>query len=216
MLKKSPRTESDAVWDRKIGAALAFIRNRDAMQTQVVFAKRMGISRSHLANIESGRTPLSVSVGWNACRIFDMNPTWLCAAGNGGMNIFPMMSADKLKKIEAHLRAVWSAPLRDVWPSLAWFVEEGDAKAIKKDEAILDKRLPLTDDSGVKEIRSLPQLLIELRNLTKVRGSKVALANEMKVKRQAVDQWLSGATKPTAEMTFDLISWVEKQHKRTK
>jgi len=82
---------------------------------------------------------------------------------------------------------------------------------------MLDNVAGLTHDADVKsEILSLPQLLDELRKLTKHRGGKIALAHSMKVSRQAVDQWLSEATTPTAEMTFALVQWVKDQHKRAK
>ena len=40
------------------------------------------------------------------------------------------------------------------------------------------------------------------------RGQKVALAAHCKVSRQAVDQWLSGEAKPSADLTFKLLNWV--------
>jgi len=54
-------------------------------------------------------------------------------------------------------------------------------------------------------------LIAKLREKTKMRGQKAALARELKITRQAVDQWLSGNSKPTAETTLKLLHWVEQQ-----
>lgn len=206
MLKKSPRTESDAVWDRKIGAALAFIRNRDAQQTQAVFAQRMGISRSLLANIERGRTPLTVCVGVNACRIFDIDPLWLCQGGKGGSGFFPEIHADKLEKIETHLRAVGSAPLRDVWPSLVWFI---------KDSAD-DGKKNLTKTTTFYKIRAVinqwSSLKRRIQNATTKSGARSKLANYLDVDLTQLSKWLTdadSAREPGAEYTLRMLYWVK-------
>ena len=76
-------------------------------------------------------------------------------------------------------------------------------------KATLDKSRGSGQDADVKEkIRSLPVLLDALRERTKKRGQKSALARELNVSRQALDQWLSGKTKPSAETTFELLKRV--------
>ena len=210
MLKKSPRTESDAVWDRKIGAALAFIRNRDAQQGQAVFAKRMGISRSHLSNIESGRTPLTVSVGWSACQKFDIHPTWLCTAGNSNKAFFPLIPDDRLKIIEAHLRAAGSAPLRAIWPNLASYAEGGNVDAEEK-SALTSKAYSLTSND-MQPV--LPKLIQRLKRATEGRGRKSELAAWLGVHRQCVTDWLSGKQEPGGEITLKLLRWVEQQERQ--
>ena len=76
----------------------------------------------------------------------------------------------------------------------------------------LDKENPIVYDAGVKaKIRSLPDLVKRLRDLTKLRGKKAALARDLQVSRQAVDQWLSEKTAPTAETALKLLAWVEEQ-----
>jgi len=75
----------------------------------------------------------------------------------------------------------------------------------------LDKGNDLKDDERVKKIVSLSDLIAKLREKTKMRGQKAALARELKITRQAVDQWLSGNSKPTAETTLKLLHWVEQQ-----
>jgi transcriptional regulator with XRE-family HTH domain len=65
-----------------------------------------------------------------------------------------------------------------------------------------------------KQIRSLPELMIALRERTKLRGQKAALARDLKVTRQAIDQWLSGNAKPSAEIMFELLKRVEQQERQ--
>ena len=65
-----------------------------------------------------------------------------------------------------------------------------------------------------RKIRSLQELIGALRARTKLRGQKAALARSLEVTRQAVDQWLSGNAKPSAEITFKLLQWVEQQERQ--
>jgi len=205
---------------RRIGQFLAYQRKQFGITSQAGFAERLGISKFHLANIESGRTPLPMVIGWKACRMLEIHPGFLISIGKECRLPFDVLDAEAVAKAEGLINANRSALFVEFWPALFSLLfeslEKPQVSVDNKDEVTLDNTLVLPDDLGVKEIRSLPQLLIELRNLTKDRGGKIALANKMKVTRQAVDQWLSGASKPTAEMTFDLISWVETQRKLTK
>lgn len=83
-------------------------------------------------------------------------------------------------------------------------------------QAGLDMRNRLDDDALVKaKVESLPELLDEVRKKVSKRGQKSALAVKLGVSRQAVDQWLSGDSKPSAELTFELLNWV-KQPERQK
>jgi transcriptional regulator with XRE-family HTH domain len=79
----------------------------------------------------------------------------------------------------------------------------------------LDKKTGLSDKVCLKKkIRSLPDLMAALREHTKLRGQKATLARELNVSRQAIDQWLSGNAKPSAEITFKLLNRVEQQERQ--
>lgn len=95
----------------------------------------------------------------------------------------------------------------------AWrtFLESKKKLRSPKNKVLLDNTAAFPKDAGVKEIRSLSELLDAVRRLTKARGKKVELARFVGVTRQAVDQWLSGLAKPSAETTFALLDWVRKQ-----
>ncbi len=85
-------------------------------------------------------------------------------------------------------------------------------------QALLDNKKIASNTCGVKTedqaILSLPALLKAVRARVKERGQKTALANHLKVSRQAVDQWLSGDAKPSADLTFALLNWVEQQKRQ--
>lgn len=215
---------------KRIGFRLAYIRKCNGI-AQERLAADVGITLAQLANVESGRVPLKAAAAWKLCQHDGLNihPAWL--ASGHKEEIFPLLSEVQKKWFDQVVSAHGARTFLDFWDRYGFlFLQEYDDcfeqtarhgmipkwDAADKDKVTLDKQPPLPDDSGVKEIRSLPKLLDELRRLTKDRGGKIALANAMRVTRQAVDQWLSGATKPTAEMTFKLISWVETQPTRTK
>jgi transcriptional regulator with XRE-family HTH domain len=76
-------------------------------------------------------------------------------------------------------------------------------------QAPLDKvAKPKAVGGGPGGIGSLPELLQAVRDRAGGRGQKAALARRLGVSRQAVEQWLSGAAKPSAELTFKLLNWV--------
>ena len=53
-------------------------------------------------------------------------------------------------------------------------------------------------------------LRLRIREATDERGKRAALARKFKVTPQAVSEWLSGASAPTAETTLRLLKWVTK------
>ena len=77
----------------------------------------------------------------------------------------------------------------------------GAKTGLAKTQATLDK------SGEPKAIGSLPELLLAIRDRAGGRGQKAALARRLGVSRQAVEQWLSGAAKPSAELTFKLLNW---------
>jgi hypothetical protein len=60
------------------------------------------------------------------------------------------------------------------------------------------------------EIRDLKGLIERLKKVTAPRGAKAALAREFKVSRQAVNQWLSGESNPSADLAIRLQYWKPK------
>jgi transcriptional regulator with XRE-family HTH domain len=92
-----------------------------------------------------------------------------------------------------------------------------DAKANNKSKRGLDIEMRLPDKETVKpKIRTLSELLKILRALTKKRGAKADLARCCNVTRQAVNQWLSENSKPSADAMLLLLNWVEVQQHKNK
>ena len=201
--------------DRVIGLFLMFLRHVNR-RSQKQFGAELGLTEDQVSAIESGRTPLKLKAAWKACCWMDIHPDFLISNGKWNPGPFSIIEWEDRQRIEKLINAHANANFIDAWPAVRSVVLEAGAQGPEAtNKVMLDKLAPLTDDPGVKKkIRSLPELLESLRELTKDRGCKIALAKEMHVTRQAVDQWLSGATAPTAETTFELLQWVEQQERQ--
>ncbi len=78
-------------------------------------------------------------------------------------------------------------------------------------KSVLDNAELLSHTAGVQnEIRDLKGLIARLKKVTVPRGAKAALAREFKVTRQAVNQWLSGESNPSADIAIRLQYWKPK------
>jgi len=78
-------------------------------------------------------------------------------------------------------------------------------------QSMLDKSKRSPHTAGVQdEICDLKGLIERLKKVTAPRGAKAALAREFKVTRQAVNQWLSGESNPSADIAIRLQYWKPK------
>ena len=223
MGKASKRNAGDIALDRKIGATLAFIRNREASQTQEEFAKGFGITLSRLANIESGRTPLPAFVGWDVCDTFNVHPTWLCKGGDFTQSRMPDDIPTKAKEvIRESFKALGGSPFREVWPSILWMLKQSvnqDFFQLQNTEITITRKLSVDtkkggDKVGIVSSEKIPtwkELVTKLKTLTQESGAKVKLASDLKTSRQNVNKWLSGTGMPSAELTLAVYRWV-KEH----
>lgn len=77
-----------------------------------------------------------------------------------------------------------------------------------KRQESLDTPKPLPYIVGVQNnIRNLKDLIARLKRVTAPRGAKAAIARDFHVTRQAVDQWLSGESNPSADIAIRLQHW---------
>lgn len=60
----------------------------------------------------------------------------------------------------------------------------------------------------------LPKLIDRIREATKERGGKAALAAWLGVHRHCVTDWLKGKQKPNGETTLRLLQWVEAEERK--
>lgn len=184
-------------------------------------ADLLGINARRLESYERGRVPLPYKIALKFGRKFLVNPVWL-AEGTEIIHIkervFPNVETDS----NFHPRTLFSTGYDDfIKPLLSKGNPATDISQPAKDtteqailsksQLLLDISFGLMDSCGVKrEIGSLSELMNALRERTKDRGRKAALARELNVSRQAVDQWLAGNAKPSAETTFALLNWVKR------
>ena len=270
--------------EQKICARIKGFRER-LNWSQPAFARKIGITKDQLINIEYGRTPLRYSVFLAISKNCCINPVWLARGeGNDLLNFdFPAPDLTELKVPERalfsdvflnHLAPIFNSGDADPMAEIllryqraktaqklielnfvdvpdglvhefefdldnfvqGWFSrheDEGETRkaqrhlwyrrladniqarvaaekeAEKNSQEILDEGTLPADTAAVKtKIRSLPDLVKALRERTKMRGQKAALARKLGVSRQAVDQWLRGSAKPSAETTLALLNWV--------
>jgi len=83
-----------------------------------------------------------------------------------------------------------------------------------KTQLAVDNKSSHDKTPGVQVFRNYGQLLNRLREITKPRGAKAALARQFNVSRQAVDKWLSGESKPSADIAIELQHWKPDQPKK--
>ena len=95
------------------------------------------------------------------------------------------------------------------------FVLHSRESAADESKPLLDKVARLEQNLAVKhKVISLSDLLARLEMATKPRGKKAELARELKLSRQAVNQWVKKTSQPSAEKAFELLNWVEQQERQ--
>ena len=73
----------------------------------------------------------------------------------------------------------------------------------------------VSESVNIKAVKpQLPILLEKLKNATKQRGQKSALAKFLGVPLARVSQWLSGDRQPGGETTLRMLQWVEAQERQ--
>lgn len=190
-------------------------------------ATEMGLSRDQLASVEIKRVPLRFWSGWRACRSLRLNPLWL-ATGSGKK--YPWRTSgfepedaaritertsflDGFAVIRDRYAADWD--LSDADPTRALAINSAEGVTINPAELVLAEN-DLAPPTSKRYLRLVPvtrinnweQLRVRLRRATADAGSKAALARLFGVTTQAVSQWLSGASAPTADTTLRLLEWV--------
>jgi transcriptional regulator with XRE-family HTH domain len=204
---------------RRIGYRLAFVRKCNDV-TQKRCALLLGLTVSQIANIEAGRVSLKTHAAWRICDVLWIHPTWL-AVGNEPMGRADL-DEEEWESFERDSRASKQIPYSNFWlkivasgryPQMVGHREPAPVRPLTNQKmeickVLLDNNPDLPDAGGVKEIRSQSELLDRIRRQTKQRGQKVDLARFVGVSRQAVNQWLRGTTKPSAEATFKVMEWL--------
>jgi transcriptional regulator with XRE-family HTH domain len=198
-----------------VGARVRAVRTEYQISRRSL-AQYLSISSNQLIRIERSSVNLRLGVGWDFCELTKTNPYWLAfgephhrlALGHFG-SIPPddrsLLFVSRMRQLQAGERLQIS---REQHASV-------DPSGVK---------IKMLAGSGVKHYLSrMPStpltwdaLKSRLKDATRATGSKSALAREFGVTRQAVSQWLSGETAPTAEATLRLLDWVERKEAQQK
>jgi len=117
---------------------------------------------------------------------------------------------DKPGYIRTHLEASAS----DAPQQIALYASQGDWKKrnvggkeqTRIGQVLLDTTSSASDKDDMQSVTSLPGLRKKLKELAGKLGSNAALARKLDVSRQAVDQWLKGDTKPSAEVLIKVMN----------
>ena len=132
-----------------------------------------------------------------------------------GTKLYRTWPADSKEAFEQRMAAMDRARAQieasKNFPDYQQSVETGGKSQSDCSKSQLDIVPPMLHTVGVQnEIRDLKGLIERLKKVTAPRGAKAALAREFKVSRQAVNQWLSGESNPSADLAIRLQYWKPK------
>lgn len=191
---------------RQIGYRLAYLRKCHDV-TQAVCAKKIGLTIAQLGNVEVGRVQLKTEAAWAICNLFGVHPAWL-AFGRSRESLYDLQSQSG-EFLERASKADREVSFVDFWTKVSWQVreirrQEGDESKFYIDNV---NRVDSVDAVKKKELPTWDQLKKEIVRLTGKRGQKAALAGEMKISRQVLNNWLSdeGHGAPSASQTLLLL-----------
>jgi transcriptional regulator with XRE-family HTH domain len=207
-------------------------------------ARQIGLSRDQLNRIERGEVAVRFFPAWHLCRLANLNPLWLAFGGTEekegfvacGNNVVPpeapffevmVLCGDLYRKyrqdplslerrigtdsvfIPERLQDLSGGVIVRV-PAFALGSGKEAQKILELESRKHNLRQMLDQVSNWAELRKL--LLSE----TATPGAKTSLARHFKVTTQAVSQWLSGKTKPSADTALRLRDWLLNKNHPTK
>jgi transcriptional regulator with XRE-family HTH domain len=202
--RKTSRFKALPERERGIGLRLAYLRKLKAVK-QSRLAELLGITRDQIANVESGRVPMRAKLGWDICRLFDIDPNWLLTGHWGLPGERPFPPADKpwLGFVERVISKS-NASFFDLYSSVGWL--------LGPDAPGKEMLTHVSESANLSAMKSpLAHLRERLKRATAAKGKKAELAHFLGVPRPCVSDWLSGKREPGGETTLRLLNWVERQ-----
>lgn len=199
---------------RRMGHFLTYLRRDFEFPSQAAFAEKLGVSRSYLANIESGRTPIKLKTAWDVCRLLDLHPDFLISCGKNNRAPFPILPTGEAGRAEALINALQATDFVVAWGAVRDVLFKPEAAQSLAPSGVAGKN-ELTiypQDGNVVEVKPImPKLIARLRKATSEHGRKTELAVWLGVSPQKVTDWLSERVEPSGETTLRLLKWVEQQ-----
>jgi transcriptional regulator with XRE-family HTH domain len=215
--------------DLEIGVRVRQVR-KEARISERLAAEQMGISRSQLVRIESGRLAARFLPTWSFCRLTNTNPLWL-AFGDDSLGRYGFIECANSDVPEA---ALFFDAMR---LSAIEFLEfrEAQIRLYIRVGAVFAKLAPLSPKEmrltrpphpteatlaqimlafeqrefnsrsmSVAEIANWEDLRLLLKEQLSVRGAKTSIAQLFGISTQAVSHWLSGASAPSGDVALQL------------
>jgi transcriptional regulator with XRE-family HTH domain len=193
--------------DENIGQSIAAIR-KNSNQSQFAFAPSLGLNHNQLANIESGRTPISARRAWDFCKKYDCHPQEMLNGLPGFKAGFPALADEENELVEHILNVCADRPFREFWAMIGWKIAKRESLDEKKELTYVTLR---SNTDGVKS--EVERLVSRLKHVTAKSGKKAELARFMNVAPPRVTEWLSGQ-EPGGENALRLLKWVELQERQ--
>ncbi len=209
-----------------------------ACASQAATGEKTGLTRDQVAGIESARSPLRFWPGIRFCAWLDLNPCWLANGqvpvnGWRDLGALPLAfeqigerarfsegwektSTGKLSR-DSSLIAAWNDATEEIDDAkhdhnATEAYASGMAPAMeeaKQNQAMLDSlRREWEEQRVISETPTWEELRTRLKAATQKARAKTELARALEVTKQAVTEWLSGASAPTAARTLKLLRWV--------
>jgi transcriptional regulator with XRE-family HTH domain len=196
-----------------IGQFLAYQRKRFGFDSQTEFARRLGISRFYLSNIESGRTPLKLKTAWECCRLLDIHPDFLISKGSLNPGPFSVIEEPARESVEKLVTVHSTADFLSAWRPISSVVLEAMPVPIGADpEKDIDTVTSLGNTGGVNS--EISKLIVRLKRATSKPGSKAALARFLGVERPRISEYLSGEKEPGGNNALLILQWVQEQERQ--
>ncbi len=204
-----------------IGARIREVRTFSRTSQRLV-SEQMGLSRDQLNRIERGEVAVRFFPAWNFCRFTGINALWLAFGETEGKFGFTEVAnsevpddalfldvmrarGDAYREYRAHQHyTMFEVGSVFSYQALVNRPKLNLADSISK--LYLLRSMPLADTGTWEELRTL------LKRSTQTPGSKASLAREFGVTTQAVSQWLSGASAPTADTALRLRKRLQTGH----
>ena len=190
---------------------------------QDAIAEKLGVTRAQITNVEAGRVPLRLGLGWAACKLFDVHPGWLLTGhfGPEGERPFPVQNTPWFNHVEKLVDASKDAHFSEGYAALSWLLgPDAPASNVPTEET---QKIPVDNYTKrdimppvKRQIPTVQELMSLVAKLTNERGQRTSLAKHLGVRPQQLNEWLVGRKEPNGQTTLQLLNWVQAEEEKQK